>query len=205
MDERLKHRIIGSLVLLSGSLALAPLVLHGNGLWRPRSVDIPPAPVIARPSSLVLPVMTPVHSAAGTVPSGNTPLVAAQTSTTVAVGKSLKTEASRPAPEATGSALVTEVPRKAETVDRAVQPAPEPLAVATASPLDKDKLQARTAATEAPALPQGWTIQVASLENLAAAGHLADKLRQEGYHVYQRQVGQSFKVFVGPELQKTEA
>jgi DedD protein len=58
-------------------------------------------------------------------------------------------------------------------------------------------------------IPQGWSVQLASLTNQANATALAAKLRDAGYRSHVRVVGQGvdrrYRVFAGPELERERA
>lgn len=61
------------------------------------------------------------------------------------------------------------------------------------------------AADPDPALPQAWVVQVARLNAQAKANALADKLRARGYRATVTGVGDSWRVIIGPELDKAVA
>lgn len=76
---------------------------------------------------------------------------------------------------------------KAAAAKAAVAPAP----VATADP--------------DPALPQAWVVQVARLNAQSKANALAEKLRARGYRATVTGSGDSWRVIIGPELDKAVA
>ncbi|PKM21795.1 MAG: hypothetical protein CVV10_07560 [Gammaproteobacteria bacterium HGW-Gammaproteobacteria-14] len=58
-------------------------------------------------------------------------------------------------------------------------------------------------------IPQGWSVQLASLANQANATEMAATLREAGYRSHIRAVGQGvdrrYRVFAGPELERERA
>ena len=56
-----------------------------------------------------------------------------------------------------------------------------------------------------PALPQVWVVQVARLNAQAKANALAEKLRARGYRATVAGAGDSWRVIIGPELDKAVA
>jgi len=56
-----------------------------------------------------------------------------------------------------------------------------------------------------PALPQAWVVQVARLNAQDKANALADKLRARGYRATASGSGESWRVVIGPELERAAA
>lgn len=109
-----------------------------------------------------------------------------------------------------------EVPEFSAAVpDAAVQQAEEAIEVAREELVevaeenpDREPLDALSTDEQA-AVPSGWAVQVASFTVERAARELSQRLRDEDYNAFVRQVDQDddalFRVFVGPELSRASA
>ncbi len=201
MDRAIKQRILGTLVLLAGSAALAPLVLDGSGTVVPHEVSLPPRPVVVPP-----PVSPMVWSGASTQAPApelqDAPPLVTPTDQPVAqlpprVPPSSGT-APAPAEQAVSPGVTPSVAQEKITVAVVKKPMAEA----------NDELHQNKPVPShppVPDLPKAWTVQVASLTSAEAARALRSELLRRGYPVYQRQLGTAYKVFVGPEFDKAKA
>ncbi len=223
MDESMKHRIVGTLVLLAGSLALAPLVLRGQAVWSSSApVTMPTPPGIAHPvvaQSALKPVTDMPVVSSGTI--AETPIQDSLSAPQMAASSAPMTPANnvQSRQSEAGSLSPAEDPQAADEQMKSV-PSKDKHAVNVQAKTEKvpvaqkkqEPLHPRSepeqqdiSAVPSGFASQGWTIQVASLEHAQAAGRLSSDLRQKGYHVYVRQSGSVWKVYVGPELDREAA
>lgn len=94
--------------------------------------------------------------------------------------------------KAAADKLAAEKAAKAAKATTQAQPVAAPSAVAASADPD-------------PALPQAWVVQVARVNALAKADALAAKLRARGYRATVTGSAESWRVIVGPELDKAVA
>ena len=227
MDESMKHRIVGSLVLLAGSFALAPLVLRGQAVWSSSPpVSLPPPPVIVHPVQAQQFLSTDSNSAmVSSQGSAINPVSIAESASTSSVSSmstviSPLTEQNQKHPDPLRSDTEDHIKNR---VDRPKVVLEEPIKARQAKEQASDSkigqsenkkkqaalvppgTQSMESVASAKLATEGWTIQVASLEHVQAAEHLSADLRKKGFHVYTRQTGSAWKVFVGPELDHANA
>jgi DedD protein len=183
MEQKLKQRLIGAVVLVSLAVIFIPVILEGpDDEWVPRAHDIPAPPQLDYRASmdLQLPASEP-----------NEP---ANSSTATAALE----PASQPEnPPAADTAPVTPVP-PAESVPPVEQPPPLPAApVAAVAPA--------SAQTPAP----GWYAQLGSFSQQGNAAGLRDNLKKAGFAVQIQMVdtakGSSYRVLAGPVADRTRA
>ncbi len=93
------------------------------------------------------------------------------------------------------------------------RPQPEPVNIVVASaPLTENakatpqtlSLSKDVPVQDTDGVPVAWTLQLASFRDEVNAKQLRDRLNQAGYKSYLRSKGAMTKVFVGPDLQRTE-
>ncbi len=190
MERAIKQRILGALVLAAGCAILVPVVLDGSGtLHQWREVPLPPRPSLPAPTTAQLPWTPPPAVAALPAPAPMMPSIAplpVTTPATAAVVPLLH-------PAAPLQAMVSKTPPvRAVVVPKVAVLAP----VTTPAPVQTDPVDM---------LPDMWTVQVASLTSEAAANSFKHQLEQAHQHVYTRHVGKAYKVYVGPELSRTQA
>lgn len=202
MDRAIKQRILGTLVLLAGSAALAPLVLDGSGTIVPHEVSIPPRPVVEPPPQMPAtwsgsaPVVAPATMTQGTPP--------ALTPSNAVVDKQ-GVNASEPAQVVPEDKPPVSQPVQEPVVHDKVDHKTVVVINRPIPPVEQHQEASMDSNHPAPALPGAWTVQVASLASADAARAFRSELLRRGYPVYQRQIGSAFKVFVGPELDKANA
>ena len=190
MERAIKQRILGALVLAAGCAILVPVVLDGSGtLHQWREVPLPPRPSLPAPTTAQLPWTPPPAVAALPAPAPMMPSIAplpVTTPATAAVAPLLHLAAPL-------QALVSKPPPvRAVVVPKVAVLAP----LTTPAPVQTDPVDM---------LPDMWTVQVASLTSEAAANSFKHQLEQAHQHVYTRHVGKAYKVYVGPELSRTQA
>ncbi len=216
MERAIKQRILGALVLAAGCAILVPVVLDGSGtLHQWREVPLPARPNLPAPTTAQLP-WTPPPAVASLPP--------APASTPLPTPAPIPAPAGVLAPAAVTTAVITATPTATAVVVAPVHPAvspasltgvpkaPKALKSVPETPVQAARLAPPTAVRAAPEqsdpvdmLPDMWTVQVASLTSEAAASSFKHQLEQAHQHVYTRHVGKAYKVYVGPELSRTEA
>jgi DedD protein len=185
MDESLKARLIGAVVLVAVAVLVIPELLSGRKATEPQPLD----PAVAR-GTRTFTIELNGGSTAGDLPS---PTVA----------------------EAPASAPVAVAERPADVPPVVTQDEPEPVApptppaVAKASPATPVARPVETAPPAAPATRGGWAVQVGAFGSAAAAQRLVRDLEGAGYRAFVSQVTRSGKtlhrVRVGPEAGRDDA
>lgn len=184
MEATVKHRIVGSLMLLSLAVIILPFWLDGAGLEDYQTTQKPPA----MPSSTFeLIDATPGTGIDLTInPSDMQVLELSPISLT----------------KDSSTVVETIVQPKAAKAAKAAKPAkpkaPAP-SVAKTKPKQDDSL------LNAQGLPNGWAVQLGSFGNQSNAIRLKDKVLKAGFSAYIIPNGKLFKVLVGPELNRSKA
>jgi DedD protein len=176
MEQNLKQRLVGAIVLVSLAVIFIPIILEGpDDEWTPRSHSIPEPPQIDYRASMQLPLPadTTEPAAASTEPADmQAPAQPEQTAVTP------------PAPP---------IPEP--------EPAPQPEPVATEKPAAPEAAPASSAA----ALPAGWYVQVGSFSQQMNASGLRDRLISAGYDTRLQATGSTYRVLVGPSDTRKQA
>lgn len=188
MDNGLKQRVVGAVVLISLAIIVLPMVLDGHANRVPKisyESEIPAPPEVTAEA---------INSAE-------------QQENAKRVGAAIEKDRQAPVEQTPGAEPAKTQPAKpAASVPPkpAVAPAPaKPATPAAATPLPP---VAETNATPATAeVAVAWTIQLASISNADNAKALRDKLIAKGYRAYVKQSGNVSRVMVGPELKKDRA
>jgi DedD protein len=182
MEQTLKQRLIGAVVLVSLAVIFIPIILEGpDDEWTPRSHSLPDKPQLdyRADMELVLPPPVQVDQQPGATKDEvqDTPVASKQ-----AVTESVKPAAVPPAPiaKAVKSETTTKSPAK---------PAP------SAAPLSKSL--------------KGWYVQVGSFGQEMNAKGLQDRLLASGFKAQLQEieigVKRAYRVLVGPSATRAEA
>ena len=184
MEQRLKQRLIGAIVLVSLAVIFIPIILEGpDDEWTPRSHSIPEQPQMdyRADMELELPPETPVVD---------------ETVAMEVISQELAESEPRPALEAVKEETVPvklpEPGKAPEPVKAAPKPAPPvKQAVPKTEPL------------------KGWFVQVGSFGQEMNARGLRDRLATAGFQVRLQDVElgkkHAYRVLVGPSTSRTEA
>lgn len=192
MDERLKQRLTGAIVLIALGVIFIPMVLDGpDEAAHKVKVELPPKPEYAFQSRVVpLPPKAPPASSAGPAVAG--PVARGLPDVTVAAGppaspKPAAVAPPEPAPPAPAPAApppAVAPPPKPAIPDAAGPPAPKTTVVA-------------------------WVVQVGSFSNAANANKLRADLRKAGFAAFVESEGEgahkAYKVRIGPETERSSA
>lgn len=205
MDESLKKRLIGAVVLVSLAVIFVPMLVEDEPVVSSHISDtnIPPRPELQsvdlpgdavppgdtggtsgqNPQTYALPLPESVQNAPSSVPTTPVPAPVADVADTAAPPP--------PPPEPEIKPEITPKPAPAPTAAPAPKPAPAP--AATAKPLS----------------PGSWVVQVGSFSDKANADALSARLRTAGYEAFQDDVRVGDKVLyrvrVGPEADRQRA
>ena len=181
MNEQLKKRLVGAIVLVALAVIFVPMLLEGD-----KRTDIPmfgsnvPEAPGPRPDMVDIPLQVPPPPPAAPV----------------VVERELP-------PEPVAVAPTRAAPEPAPVPPPAPQAQPKPVA-----PVQAVK-PAAVAAAPKPAVGESWAVQVGSFSEQGNASRLRDSLRGKGYPAYVEQVklasGTSYRVRVGPVLARTDA
>ncbi|MGD2113233.1 MAG: SPOR domain-containing protein [Gammaproteobacteria bacterium] len=175
MEQQLKQRLVGAVVLVSLAVIFIPIILEGPGdEWSPRSQSIPRPPPLDFRSGMELPLpeasdaSAPVPAVVASMPAEIPPVQAER-------------DGSRPATAVPEPAAPSAAPLPAEPAT----PPAIPEAAAGAPPAD------------------GWYAQVGSFAQPANATALRERLAKAGYTATVQRAdtgkGSSYRVLVGPE------
>jgi DedD protein len=183
LNQAMKQRLIGTVVLGCLALIFIPILLDGEGVQDPTPlpVTVPPAPEIT-----ITPLPEPVRPI---ILSDTDALNIDNTATTSPPADQQVTELEpRVSPEANPPALVGE--------DTVSQPQAQPDAVT------EPQLTTQ-------GLPQGWSVRLGTFSNRTNAEALVASLILENYKAYSRPVQSGSQtmlaVYVGPVLTQVEA
>ncbi|MGB7932892.1 MAG: SPOR domain-containing protein [Gammaproteobacteria bacterium] len=180
MDQMLKQRLIGAIVIIALAVIFIPMILEGpDDELSPRTQDMPPPPTIDYQTEVEL-----------EVPEESTEPAESLADTTTEQEVSAVTEPPMSQPEAV--TIEAEVPAK---------PA-EPVVAKPTSP----GIPSRTATASTPG---GWILQVGSFSQQDNALSLRDRLKKSGYQASVKDVkgagGTIHRVLVGPVNDRTAA
>lgn len=185
LNDTLKKRLVGAVVLVSLAVILIPLLLKGTGerTSMPRYGSNVPEKPDYKFKTIEIPLQVPPDQAQGA------------SSEQVQVVESPKEAAAATTAPGTPKA---EAPQSAPAPNAATNPKPE-RKHATATPM--------TAPTEAG--PEAWVVQVGSFGNTKNAFDLRDKLRGKGFNAFVEKVeaeGKTvYRVRIGPQLTREAA
>jgi len=197
VDEKLKKRLIGAVVLVAVAAIVVPMLFNGG-----EETEMPTfgSNVPDKPDEQVQTIEVPLQ-----VP----PQEPLETRPITSQQEAEGYEAQVPATPVTPPVALVQEPEP-EVVEPpaapapAVKPAPAPKPAATKTPTAKP-----TATTSSKKPASGWVVQLGSFGKSANALALRDKVRKKGYSAFvEQQKGASgtvYRVRVGPELKRENA
>jgi len=209
MDDALKRRLTGAVVLVSLAVIFVPMLVEEEPVLSPsiRESNIPvrPPPVLIDPESRRPP--PPAPRDAGTADAAPdaaadlslpAPEKAADTSVVAEVPPAPPSPAPEAAPPEPVQKRVTETPPPAE---------PAPAVTAPEPPKAPEKPAAAVEKASKP--PSGWVVQVGTFADKGNAERTLERLRTGGYDSFIEEIRVSGKVMhrvrVGPEIQRDRA
>ena len=209
MDDALKRRLTGAVVLVSLAVIFVPMLVEEEPVLSPsiRESNIPvrPPPVLIDPESRRPPPPGPRDAGAadaGTEASADLSLPAPEKAADTPVAEVPPAPPS-PAPEAAPPEPVQK--RVTETPPPPVEPAP---AVAASEP-PKAPEKPAAAPAKASKPPSGWVVQVGTFADKSNAETTLARLRASGFDSFTEETrlgGKTmYRVRVGPEIQRDRA
>jgi DedD protein len=173
MDQMLKQRLIGAIVIIALAVIFVPMILEGpDDKLSPRTQDMPPPPTIDFQTEVELPVPEEPAEPAGSL---------ADTSTEQEASAMPEPPMSQP------EAVTSKAEAPARQAEPAVSKQPSPV------------IPSRTATS---ITQGGWILQVGSFSQKANALSLRDRLKKSGYQVSVLEVkgasGTIHRVLIGP-------
>ncbi|MBM6550122.1 SPOR domain-containing protein [Marinomonas ostreistagni] len=173
LDTKSKYRLIGAGLLIASSAILLPLVLDGE---RPEELNVD----VTMPAQPTFPEVE------------------------VAPVQSMDELAQETEQERTANDIqLLPEPQQATTASNdapAPKPTPEPAPAPKAEPKPKPT---EVVKKEVAPVGERWTLQVATFGQKANAERTLNKLKEAGYPAYVMTSNSLFKVFVGPELERS--
>ena len=209
MDESLKARLIGAVVLVAVAVILIPELLSGRG----RAQSAAPVPGESGTRTQIIDI--PVNGAA-TSALAPTPAAGGQASINPATPSG---PPAAPAETVEAESTPASAPAPATAVaDTRPDPAPPATATTTASAASRPVVAPPPAPAPAVAQPApppaaaargGWAVQVGAFGSTAAAGKVVNELGSAGFRAYVSPVQRSgktlYRVRVGPEADRSRA
>lgn len=201
LDNVVKQRMVGALVLVALAVIFLPMLFSREDELRRVQVEAPAAPAtpvmpqvqvepVQVPEPQVLPDEPATADAEGVQQPPSMPIAPAPTTVPTPAPASAP---AAPAVAATKPAIPAPAPAPA------AKPAPaQAVAPAPAKPEALKRVDAN-------GLPVSWSVQLASLSNRASADNLQKTLRSQGYNAYIRSADGMNRVFVGPLIERAEA
>jgi len=191
LDKGMKQRMVGALVLVALAVIFLPMLFTREDEMRQVRVEAPQAPA--------MPSLPEVQVEPVAVPEPQV-LPEEPQQPPVVVDEST-------APASTPSQPITPSPQTQTQAQAAKPPAPkvEAKPAATAAPAVSAAKPAAPSKIDVNGLPVSWSIQLASLSNRAGAESLQQTLRSQGYNAYIRSAGGMNRVYVGPLIERAEA
>jgi DedD protein len=185
MEQKLKQRLVGAIILVSLAVIFIPIILEGpDDEWSPRNPSMPEAPRMDYGVDMEL-ALPPVETAETGEPENLEPV--------------------EPAEPAAVPVVVPPVAQPAEPVKPVpppAQPAPSPVPEPDVAAADK-----KTDSLQVP--PPGWYIQVGSFSQQMNAEGLRDRLTAAGHTTRLQTINigkaQVYRVLVGPATSRAVA
>jgi DedD protein len=185
MDQKLKQRLTGAIVLVALAVIFVPIILEGpDDEWTPRSHSIPEQPQMDYRASMGLEMPDP--EPADQEPPGG------------AITEALNLPAAEPPP-----VEATPAPASRKTTEP-VAATPKPVKKAAPAPAPKPKPAKKTDASI-----KGWFVQVGSFGQELNANGLRSRLKSAGYDTRLQKIaigkGYAYRVLVGPATSRAAA
>ena len=189
MDQKLKQRLTGAIVLVALAVIFVPIILEGpDDEWTPRSHSIPEQPQMDYRASMGLEL--PAPETAVEEQSGGVITEALGLSEDDSPESKPPPVEAKPAPAARKTTEPVAVAPKPAKVVPAPAPAPKP-AKKSAAPIN------------------GWFVQVGSFGQEMNANGLRSRLKSAGYDTRMQKIaigkGYAYRVLVGPASSRTAA
>ena len=210
-ENKFKQRIVGVLVLIALIVIFLPMLFKQDEPTREVVVQAPPAPETpAVPQFQVDDVAVPeavIDESYVVLDEAGEP-VDVDISSGAAANGTYIAESIEDEPVVEAPKVVAPAPKPTP-----VKPAPAPAKPIVAKPAPAPVKPAVTKPAQKPVapgidknnLPVSWSVQLASLTNLANANAMRDTFRKKQYNAYVRSTGNMHRVMIGPLVRETEA
>ncbi|AUM11201.1 SPOR domain-containing protein [Ketobacter alkanivorans] len=178
MDQSLKQRLVGAIVLISLAVIFLPLVFDGQQQRvNSKDYEYPEQPAMTIEAVDFSPIEEEAREVIAAVEAVSEAKAqqAAQSSEA-----EVQQDAVAAAQASSSQATVEDYIEQEKAADQAIRAAPQ-------DPLE---------------LADAWIIQVGAFSSKANADGLRDKLIAADYKAYSKKVGALYKVYVGPEIRK---
>lgn len=188
MEQTLKQRLIGAIVLVSLAVIFIPIILEGpDDEWTPRSHSIPQQPQMDYRADMELELPAETSAVEETVAAEE-----------VISAEQVEPDAEQLEPEPARDVVPPAAPEKAaEPVKSVPEPAAPPV-VKAAVPAEPDTPDLK-----------GWFVQVGSFGQEMNASGLGERLTAAGYQVQLQTVElgtkHAYRVLIGPSTSRAEA
>lgn len=187
MEQQIKQRLVGAVVLVALAVIFLPMILNGPRVSESGAIPtgVPPEPVPSAPPALELSAAAPTVLPVEGKPGGVKP-------------------APKPAP---GSSSKSKAGANTEASARSIAPPKTTPAAKRAPPEPSPNVSPKPTSAKS-ASPISWTVQVGSFTERAKAFKFRDELRKAKFpaFVVEPPKGKKyFKVRVGPELEEARA
>ena len=185
MDQKLKQRLTGAIVLVALAVIFVPIILEGpDDEWTPRSHSIPEQPQMDYRANMGLELPDP--EPADQEPPGG------------AITEALNLPAAEPPP-----VKATPAPASKKTTEPAAV-TPKPVKKAAPAPAPKPKPAKKNDTSI-----KGWFVQVGSFGQELNANGLRSRLKSAGYDTRLQKIaigkGSAYRVLVGPATSRAAA
>jgi DedD protein len=192
MEQKLKQRLVGAIILVSLAVIFIPIILEGpDDEWSPRSPGMPEAPRMDYGVDMEL-ALPPVETAESEEPESLEPAEPEESEEPAVVVPAVVPPAAQPAK-----------PEKPEPSPAEPVASPAPAAAAPAAAAADKK------AGSLPVPPPGWYIQVGSFSQRMNAEGLRDRLTAAGHSARLQSINigkaQVYRVLVGPTTSRAAA
>lgn len=179
MDQSLKQRLVGAIVLISLAVIFLPLVFDGQQQQvNSQDYEYPEQPAMTIKSVDFAPIEQEAQEVIAAIESVDNAKVR-QDEQAIEMDGAVSADV-----------VATDTPVAAPTVEQYIQEEKTADAAIRAEP------------TQPVDLADAWIIQVGAFSSQTNANGLRDKLIGGGYKAYSKKVGTLYKVFVGPEIRK---
>lgn len=202
MDQQLKERLVGAVVLVVAGVVFIPMILSGGSTDEPaeaaRDSD-PPAAVASAPSSF----SSRIEPAGGARADAAEPKAVIEERSESPRASATTADASEPSASSDTPSVPAAHP---------AAPPKRPTRTASASPAKPatpKPTQSKPAAERKQAPGRGWVVQLGSFSSERNANGLRERLRKKGYRAFVESVthegARVTRVFVGPQPSKEKS
>ncbi|MAR93172.1 MAG: SPOR domain-containing protein [Pseudomonadota bacterium] len=190
MDQNLKQRLVGAIVLISLAVIFLPLVFDGQQQRiHTEDYEFPEEPVITIEDDDFERLLQEGEAVAEAVDAVEQAKSEVEAATVEAADSTADASAANPDPATSSPDNRSGPDTTSETVEQYVRE-------------ELEQADTDADAASAVALADAWMLQVGAFSSRANAEGLRDRLIAAGYKAYSKPVGELHKVYVGPEIRR---